>query len=116
MTNDQDKDKEKEKKSEDKTVGEVFDTLNEEQKTAVYSVIAMALDENAGDESNQDEEDQNNKDDKEDTIVKHNVFDQEEEARGQVLSHSDMEVIFKDGKRFGQPEGKCAGSCPGLWY
>lgn len=101
MTNDQDKDKEKEKKSEDKTVGEVFDTLNEEQKTAVYSVIAMALDENAGDESNQDEEDQNNKDDKEDTIVKHNVFDQEEEARGQVLSHSDMEVIFKDGKRLG---------------
>lgn len=101
MANDQDKDKEKEKKSEDKTVGEVFDTLNEEQKTAVYSVIAMALDENAGDESNQDEEDQNNKDDKEDTIVKHNVFDQEEEARGQVLSHSDMEVIFKDGKRLG---------------
>lgn len=101
MTNDQDKDKEKEKKSEDKTVGEVFDTLNEEQKTAVYSVIAMALDENVGDESNQDEEDQNNKDDKEDTIVKHNVFDQEEEARGQVLSHSDMEVIFKDGKRLG---------------
>ena len=96
-----DKEKEKEKKSEDKTIGEVFDTLNEEQKTAVYSVIALALDENAGDEDNQNEEDQNNKDDEEDTIVKHNVFDQEEEARGQVLSHSDMEVIFKDGKRLG---------------
>lgn len=94
-------DKEKEKKSEDKTIGEVFDTLNEEQKTAVYSAIALALDENAGDEDNQNEEDQNNKDDEEDTIVKHNVFDQEEEARGQVLSHSDMEVIFKDGKRLG---------------
>lgn len=96
-----DQDKEKEKKSEDKTIGEVFDTLNEEQKTAVYSVIALALDESAGDEDNQNEEDQNNKDDEEDTIVKHNVFDQEEEARGQVLSHSDMEVIFKDGKRLG---------------
>ena len=96
-----DDDKEKEKKFEDKTIGEVFDTLNEEQKTAVYSVIALALDENAGDEDNQNEEDQNNKDDEEDTIVKHNVFDQEEETRGQVLSHSDMEVIFKDGKRLG---------------
>ena len=101
MADDQDKEKEKEKKSEDKTIGEVFDTLNEEQKTAVYSVIALALDESAGDEDNQNEEDQNNKDDEEDTIVKHNVFDQEEEARGQVLSHSDMEVIFKDGKRLG---------------
>ena len=86
-----------EKNSENKTVGDVFDTLNEEQKKAVYYVIAEALDDGADD---QDEEDQNDEDE-EDTIVKHNVFDQEEEARGQVLSHSDMEVIFKDGKRLG---------------
>lgn len=86
-----------EKDSENKTVGDVFDTLNEEQKKAVYYVIAEALDDGA---DGQDEEDQNDEDE-EDTIVKHNVFDQEEEVRGQVLSHSDMEVIFKDGKRLG---------------
>lgn len=86
-----------EKNSENKTVGDVFDTLNEEQKKAVYYVIAEALDDGA---DGQDEEDQNDENE-EDTIVKHNVFDQEEEARGQVLSHSDMEVIFKDGKRLG---------------
>ena len=86
-----------EKDSENKTVGDVFDTLNEEQKKAVYYAIAEALDDGA---DGQDEEDQNDEDE-EDTIVKHNVFDQEEEVRGQVLSHSDMEVIFKDGKRLG---------------
>lgn len=84
-----------------KTIGEVFDTLNEEQKTAVYSVIGLALDNAAEEAEPQDEEDPENEDNKEDTIVKHNVFDQEEETRGMALSHSDMETIFKDGKRLG---------------
>lgn len=73
----------------EKTVQEVFDTLNEEQKDVVYALIGQAL-EDAGEE---DTEGGNEN-------MKHNVFDQDE-MRGDVLSHADMENIFKDAKRCG---------------
>ena len=50
----------------EKTVGEVFDTLTEEQKNAVYAIIGAALDDENGGKDDEDEEDED---------VKHNVFD-----------------------------------------
>ena len=64
----------------EKTVGEVFDTLTEEQKTVVYAMIGQAL-ESAGD------------DDEEEEDMKHNVFDKEEQ-QNDVLSHSDQKAII----------------------
>lgn len=71
----------------EKTVGEVFDTLNEEQKTAVYALIGQAL------------ENDNDDDDEEETEVKHNVFDKEEMKQGGVLSHADQAAIISMAKQ-----------------
>ena len=75
----------------EETIGEVLDTLNEKQKTAVFAVIAKAL-ENA---------DNSDDDDEEEKEMKHNVFDQDETMKENVLSHSDIESILSDAKRSG---------------
>lgn len=77
-------------KEKEKTVAEVFDTLNEEQKTVVYAMIGQALEESGAD-----------KEDKEDENMKHNVFDQEDRKEENVISHSDMMEIISDAKRYG---------------
>ncbi|MCD8119751.1 MAG: HK97 family phage prohead protease [Lachnospiraceae bacterium] len=75
-----------------KTVKDVFDTLNEEQKTVVYALIGQALEEKSGGSDDDDEE--GSKD------MKHNVFDNEDN-QGNVLSHSDMMAVIGDAKRYG---------------
>lgn len=75
----------------EETIGEVLDTLNEKQKTAVFAVIAKAL-ENA---------DNSDDDDEEEKEMKHNVFDKDETTKENVLSHSDIESILSDAKRSG---------------
>lgn len=76
----------------ERTVQDVFDTLNEEQKTVVYALIGQALD---GANQNENNEKEGNDD------MKHNVFDQDQKEKENVLTHSDMEVIISDGKRYG---------------
>ena len=73
----------------EKTVGQVLDTLNEEQANVVYALIGQALEEKPDDES-----------DKEEDNMKHNVFDNEDN-KDEVLSHSEMQAIFADVKRYG---------------
>ena len=89
----------KESKSNDKsedeeTVEDVFNTLTERQKTVVYALIGQALEE---DEETNDEKEELEGGNKE---MKHNVFDKETEMND-VLSHSDIEAIFADAKRYG---------------
>ena len=73
----------------EKTVADVFNTLNEEQKTVVYAMIGQAL-EDAGIDDEGDDED-----------MKHNVFDNDYEGNNDFLSHSQMETIIADAKRYG---------------
>ncbi|HUM44322.1 MAG TPA: hypothetical protein PKI14_15365, partial [Fervidobacterium sp.] len=70
--------------------------LTEKQKTVVYALIGQALEEKEESEDNNDNDDSKggNK------TMKHNVFDQEY-AKEDILSHSDMEAIFADAKRYG---------------
>ena len=77
----------------EETVADVFNTLNEKQKTVVYALIGQVL-EDAGVSDN--EEGGENE-------MKHNVFDayENDENIDNVLSHADMETIIADGKRFG---------------
>ena len=71
--------------NQEKTVKDVFDTLNEEQKTVVYALVGQALEN--GDMEDDDEEGGSNN-------MKHNVFDQDEIQNGGVLTHSDqMDII-----------------------
>ena len=78
------------KKSEgDKTIGEVFDTLTDEQKDAVYAIIGQAI------------EDSKNNKEGDTTDMKHNVFDQTEETQENTLTHDAMDTILGDAKRYG---------------
>lgn len=76
----------------EKTVQDVFDTLNEEQKTVVYALIGQALDDSNQNENNEKEGNDN---------MKHNVFDQDQKEKENVLTHADMETIISEGKRYG---------------
>ena len=78
------------KNEDEETIEDVFNTLTEKQKNAVYFMIGKALE----NEDNATEEGGNEE-------VKHNVFDQEETKTEGVLSHSEMETIINDGKRYG---------------
>ena len=76
----------------EKTVGDVLDTLNDEQKEVVTALIAKALAEGAPEEDEEGEK----KD------MKHNAFSAtNEDYEGEVLSHSEMVEIIGDGKRYG---------------
>ena len=74
----------------DKTIGDVFDTLTDEQKTAVYAIIAQVM----GDSETENDEGGNKE-------MKHNVFDNENENQENTLTHDAMNTIIADGKRYG---------------
>ena len=76
-----------ENKMAEKTVKDVFDTMNEEQKDVVYAMIAAALN------------DKGEGDNEEDDDMSHNVFENDDQTT--ALSHDAMETIISDGKRFG---------------
>lgn len=80
---------EAEDKKDDKTVGEVFDTFTEEQKTVVYAMIAQALEDTEKDEENNEEEKE----------VKHNVFENDRQQEDKnVLSHAAQGEILNMAK------------------
>ena len=85
-----------EEKGEEKkeTVKDIFDTLNEKQKKVVYYMIGQAIQ----DAKNGGADEKDDEDEGED--MKHNVFENEMDY-GPVLSHADMETIFKDAKKMG---------------
>lgn len=77
----------------EKTVQDVFDTLNEEQKTAVYAIIGQAVE----DAQNDDDEENDYEEGEED--MKHNVFDNDNE---EVLQHSEiLGDALADAKKYG---------------
>lgn len=75
-----------EDKMADKTLKDIIDTMTEEQKEAMYTVVGLALEENTGE-------------DEEDNDMKHNVFDNDNEEN--TLTHAEMAEILADGKRYG---------------
>lgn len=91
------KEKQEEKKDE-KTVQEVFDTLNEEQKNAVYAIVGQAVEDAKKENSSDDEENNDEEGDSED--MKHNVFDKDDKQ--DVLMHSEMiNEAVRDAKKYG---------------
>lgn len=99
MDKEQDKKDEKElqhadSENNEKTVQEVLDTLNDEQKTAVYAVIGQAVE----DAKNGKLDDENNEKGEED--MKHNVFDNDN--NDEVLQHSEiLASAIEDAKKYG---------------
>ena len=72
-----------------KTVKDVFNTLNDEQKTAVYAIIGQILKDAKGEDEEGDED------------MQHNLFDNEQQQDDTILMHNAMEEIIKDAKNKG---------------
>lgn len=79
---------EEKKKESDETVGDVFNTLNDKQKKAVYALFGAAF------------ENEEKKDDSEggDKDMKHNAFDRSDVNSRNVLAHADQETILNMAK------------------
>lgn len=73
--------------SEGKTVKDVFDTLTDEQKNVVYAIIGQVLEDDGVTEEGEDEN------------MKHNVFENDNENKDQVLSHADQRAIIELAKK-----------------
>lgn len=84
---------------EDKTIGEVFESLSEEQKTAVYAIVGQLLESGEIEASAEDDKTLNPKGDIQ--IMKKNVFDNRATESGPVLSHADFDAIMKKGREIG---------------
>ena len=78
----------------ERTVGDVIDSMTEEQQKVLWALVTKALEEG----KNQNE----SKNDEEETVVKHNVFDNNNEQQQEdVIQHSDVVAVFNDIKKYG---------------
>ncbi len=80
-----------EEKKDDETIEDVFNTLNDKQKTMVYALVGQAL----------DEKDKNKNDDTkdgDDNVMKHNAFEENgyvaTDNKSAKLTHADEEAIM----------------------
>lgn len=102
-TSDDDKKDEPESKQEDKkdgddeTIADIIGTMNEKQQNAMYYMVTKALEGKSEGESGEGSEDPDNKSEsnKEETIMKHNVFDTDKQDNKNVLSHAAQGEILK---------------------
>lgn len=92
----------KEEPSEDggRTIGEILSDLTEEQTEAVNYLIAAAIDMESKD-SDEEPEDNNKETDEKEKNVKHNVFEGDNKAIQNTLSHSDFATIVERAKMNG---------------
>ena len=90
-----------------KTVGEIIESMTDEQKNAVYAIIGQMkqdMEDEADDDMEDDMEDQMEEDEKSkggSKTMKHNCFDQEEKMDNATLSHAEQLEIREDAKRCG---------------
>ena len=79
----------------EKTVQDIIDTMNEEQKNAMYAVVRQALEDQANGEGEEADEEDGGEED-----MKHNVFDNDN--NDEVLQHSEIIAeAMADGKKYG---------------
>lgn len=100
--------------NEGRTIKEVYDTLNDEQKQMMSIVVAQAVSESevehadADDEELYDEEEEEEEeiehgdiDEEGDDGMKFNVFNQTNDGQMEALSHAAFETLMTDAKRLG---------------
>lgn len=79
------KPEEEDEMAEERTIGEVFDTLTDEQKQVVYAIVGKAVEDAKGGNAE----------------MKQNAFDYDVYEEEAYLSHADMEEILDDAKKYG---------------
>ena len=70
----------------EKTIKDVYESMNEEQKLACQAMVGMALEGDGSDDNNSEGGDDD---------MKHNIFDTEDMTQNDVLSHADQEAIVE---------------------
>lgn len=96
-------------KTKNKTVEEIINTMNEEQKQVLMYLLSEAIDEASKDDSDDDDDDNKNVSHSDGgDIMKHNVFaDSKNSGSSNVLSHSQLQLkndekeIFEEAKAVG---------------
>lgn len=85
----------------DPTLGEIFDSMTEEQKTAVYAIVGQLVDAEDEEAETPDEDTAHSDTTTEDTMAHQNVFEGSKTEELPTLSHTDVEQIFADAKACG---------------
>lgn len=76
------------------TIGEIFNTLSDKQKKAVYAIVGSIMDDEDGDNEEEDDSEEDDAD------MKHNVFDTETNPMD-VISHDEMTAVITDARSRG---------------
>ena len=84
----------------EKTVKDVFDTLNEEQKTVVYALIGQALEDAGVAENDEDEKDVKHSEGGNEIMHK-NVFETDSVQETNYLTHADQTEILNNAQEMG---------------
>nr|DAJ66505.1 MAG TPA: major capsid protein [Caudoviricetes sp.] len=92
---------EAESDEDDPTLGEIFEGMTDQQKTAVYAIVGQIVD--ADDEEAEEpvEDTAHSDTTTEDTMAHQNVFEGSKTEELPVLKHADVEQIFADAKSCG---------------
>lgn len=84
------------------TIQEVFDTLNDKQKEAVYAIVGTLLSEAEDDENDIDGDGAEHSDEEDENVMKHNIFDDATTQENKnTLTHDEIVSIFEIAKRQG---------------
>ena len=99
-----DKKEEKKEEKKEKTVEDVYNEMTDDQKAVCQFLVNEAVKDATSDED--DDEDDNaaehsDLDEEGDDVMKHNVFDGNDMAQGETLTHDEMSTIIADAKRYG---------------
>lgn len=78
------------------TIQDIFNTLTDKQKNAVYALVGYMMKDKRSAAADEDDDEDGG-----DDSMKHNVFENDYTQENTYLSHSDMEAIFADAKRCG---------------
>lgn len=86
----------------EETIADIINTMSEKQQNAMYYMVTKALEGESEDSKDDSEKTENNSDsNKEETIMKHNVFDTDKQNDKNVLSHAAQGEILKLAKSNG---------------
>lgn len=93
------KDKENLEHNDESTVEEIFNSMTDDQKNAVYAIVGQAVADATGEDYEDDDEENNDEEGEED--MKHNVFDNDKN-NDEVLQHSEiLASAIQDAKKYG---------------
>ena len=85
----------------EKTGQDIFDTLNEEQKTLFYALAGQLAGEDEEDTEDTEDEEDTEEENEEEAPMRHNAFNSQETTEENTLSHSQMTSIITDAQKRG---------------